>query len=224
MKRIFAVIVLIISALNCTYSLKHYSEYKRKEIININDEIGEIIDADERSKYDLFNNVEGFQKARFYAITDGGYEVEIVTDRGKYVAVNRDLRAIQILKDYFQRYDETSYNQKAFENRWKIIDYDTLGFAISQQEVDKNIKHSCCIGATAGCFLVSLPLAAIVGFAVGDMDMNYGGRFRNPEAAFLSAAGIVTVFTVLGILYGKSQDDVSVVNRIKEARKPRVVE
>lgn len=222
MKKTLVFIVVIALLSNCAYTLKHYEVYDRREIIVVKEEIGEVIDVDERSKYDLFDNVEGFQEARFYAITDGGYEVEIVTDRGKYVAVNRDLKAIQILKDYFYRYDEISYNQKAFENRWKIIDYDTLGFAISQQEVDSHTKMTCCIGSSAGCGIGALGVSFLYAWGYALDHMYYDPAVDQTCVAIIFGGTIVGF--VIGSLFGRKMDRDRAIDAIGEARMPRMVD
>ncbi len=54
MKKTLAFIVLVALIVNCIYSLRQYNVYDRGEIIEISDKIGEVIDAEERTEYDVF--------------------------------------------------------------------------------------------------------------------------------------------------------------------------
>jgi hypothetical protein len=223
MKRIVAIAVVLALISNCTYSLRHYRVYARGNIIELNNTIGDVIDTEERAEYDLFPDMGGFKEARFYTIPDGGYEVEIITDRRKYVAVNRDALANQILKDYFSRYNTPQYNQGDFEKKWKIVAYDILGFPITQREVDKNIKHGCCIGATAGCGLASLGMSGLVALVTA-VSGPWGQEEVNEPLFFTILIGGTLAGVVTGSLSGGKMDRDRAIDAIGEARMPRVVE
>jgi hypothetical protein len=220
MKRRISVVVVMALLFNCAYMPRHYLSYEKTRPIVISALVGETIDPEEREKFDLFHGIEDFKSAMFYGIKGGGYEVEIVTDRGKYVAVNRDLKAIQILKDYFYRYDETSYNQKAFENRWKIIDYDTLGFAISQQEVDSHTRMTCCVGFSGGCGLVSLGLSLFMAWGYGLNHMNDSDQSAVNRICLIIVIGGTLAGVVTGALSGGKMDRDRAIDAIREARMP----
>ena len=223
MKRIVAIAVVLALISNCTYSLRHYRVYARGNIIELNNTIGDVIDTEERAEYDLFPDMGGFKEARFYTIPDGGYEVEIITDRRKYVAVNRDALANQILKDYFFRYNTPQYNQGDFEKKWKIVTYDILGFPITQREVDSHTKMTCCIGSSAGCGIGALGVSFLFawGYALDRMYM-YDPAADQTCVAIIIGGTIVGL--VIGALFGRKIDRERAIYVIKEARKPRVVE
>ena len=224
MRHVVAIVAMLALLSNCTHSLMHYRVYSRGNIMDLGDRIGEVIDAEERAEYDLFPYIDGFEEARIYAIPDGGYEMVIVTDHGKYVAVNRDLQAQQIVKDYFSRYGTSQYSRHYFENRWHIIAYDVLGFPITEAEVSKNWKAWCCLGGSLGCGLVSFgasfALASVIAF--GELSSQNAGE--NDE---LYIGGIIsgTVAGMLtGALVGRAFENRRALKAIKEARKPRVFE
>ena len=53
-----------------------------------------------------------------YWLEDGGYVFEIATDGQKFVAVNRDPKAVMILRDYISDYEEISADRTPFESKW----------------------------------------------------------------------------------------------------------
>jgi len=224
MKRIVAVVVLVMLISNCTYSLIQYRVYNRGDIIAFNNKVGDVLDAEERTEYDVFPDIEGFKEARFYAIPDGGYEVEIVTDRGKYIGVSRDVQADQILRDYFSRYHSAHFNQSDFQKRWKIVTYDALGLPITEREISRNTKPWCLIGGALGCGLVSFgasfALASVI--ALGELSSQHSGENDELYVAGIIGGTVAGMFT--GVLVGRMVEYRRALNAIKKARKPRVVE
>jgi hypothetical protein len=220
--RVFFVLSLIVMS-NCTYSLARYRTYARGSIIELNDKVGNSVDDMERSEYDLFPGVKGFKEAVFFDIPDGGYEIQIITEDGKYLAVNRDSLAVDILKDYFMQYDTRFTSPNIYEDKWGIVDYDALGFPITNQEVSQVVKPGCCIGAMAGgalAFGVSLILA---------MDYGLNHLFDADQSAVdAKCTQMIVGGTVLGvgagILIGRMIDDTRSVGAIKRARMPKRVE
>lgn len=223
MRRIIAIAAISALISGCTYSLSHYRVYSRGEIIDLGDAIGEAIDAEERDAYDLFPYVAGFEEARIYAIPDGGYEVVMVTDHGEYVAVNRDLRAQQLLKDYFSRYGTPHYSRHDFERRWHIAGYDVLGFPITDAEISRNMKPWCLMGGTLGCGVASfgISLAIVAMAALSEISSQDAGE--NDELYWASVIGGTVAGMFTGALVGRAIEKQRVLNAIKEARKPRVI-
>ncbi len=234
MRKYIAFLVVSVLFLNCaiTYTIRDYHrdyhDYKRKKPIIISNRVGEIVDPEEREKFDLFHGIAEFKSATFYEITDGGYEVEILTEQAKLVAVNRADEAVTILRDYFDRYEEICESRKEFEEKWDIIDYDDLGQPIMWDEYDdlygvRSYFRGCC--PYGGIF-------SIVGGAIGllivleTVVLEY-----DVDPALVLAAG--TMIGVLGggiiglvvgkVIGGKPESD-KIVATIKQAREPRVVE
>jgi hypothetical protein len=219
MKQTVAISMLVISLLNCTYMLKQYDVYERQDVIVFTEEIGEVIDAEERERYDLFPGVEGFQDARFYKIAGGGYEVEMVTRKGDFVSVNWDEMACQILTDYFTQHNNEHYNQTDFEEKWEIIDYDALGFPITKVEISRHSSRvgccitGCCFGGVAG---------SVIGVAIGKANDSGGSDDYDYTVVSLFLTG--TMGSLLGSVHGFGLSDWYALTRIKELRKPRVID
>lgn len=223
MKKYFSIILVILVLLHCTYTFNHYEIYDRREIIAFTEKIGEVIDAEECKQYNLFHGFEDFIEARFYTIAYGGYEVEIMTDKGKYIGVNRDKQAFLILKDYFYRYNTEHFDQKEFKEKWGVIDYDVMGFPITRYEISENYTADYSLGCGAGCFLGSLPIAALTFFVVGDIEWNRVEP-KHATAAIFSSIGVIVTATVAGVLIGKANGYKRAVDGIKKARQPHMVE
>jgi hypothetical protein len=221
MKNTRTVITFVIIMLSCTYTLRNSSSYERHELITFAKGVGHVIDAQEREQYDLFPGMKDYREAHFYETDSGGFKVEILTERGKFISVNRDVKAWQMLTDYFYQYDTQQYNRQEFEKKWKIVHYDMLGFPITQYEINKNIGHSCCICGAAGCGLVSLGLSAlaivVVAIASDSEEVN--------STLFLTALiGGSTAGMATGCLFGNAKDREMAVNMIRQSRMPRPIE
>jgi len=184
MKKTLVFIVLVAWLLNCAPTLPQYKYhvYERKNPILISERVGETIDAGEGEQFDLFTEIGEFKEARFFAIKGGGYEIEIVTESQKMHAVNMDPNAVEIMRDYIGRYAEIKGDRASFENRWAIIDYDTLGVPITENEVKLAIKQShgrAIGGCIAGCGGFSL-----LGFGIG-VGIARSSSGDTPEVAFV---------------------------------------
>jgi len=126
----------------CAGRPQYYPVYQRSsEPIIISERVGEIIDAEEREYYGLFQGIDGFKEAIFFKISGYGYDAVITTDTHTFTCCNRDSVAIDVLREYIERYEDTVFMSQIFERKWKIVDYDDLGFAITEHEVGK-IRHS----------------------------------------------------------------------------------
>jgi len=231
MKKTLVFIVLVAWLLNCAPTLPQYKYHQYKGIypIVISERVGETIDAEEREQLDLFTEIGEFKEARFYAIKGGGYVIEIATEDDNLVAINRDQDAVMIVRDYVNNYEAISIDHAAFEKKWGVLDYDTLGIPITENEVRLAIKQSrgsAVRGCIAGCGCFSL-----LGLAIGaGMASGASGAPDAPLAAIGllicfaagSAIGLVAGSIIYVTTYKKNTE--SVLGAIKEARKPRIVE
>ena len=225
MKRVVAVAVVIVFALNCTYTLKHYTNYKEVQPITISERVGEVIDAGEREQFDLFPGMTDFNSATFYEIVEGGYKVEIMAADKIFAAVNRDSQAVEILRDYIDSYEEMQGSAEAFERKWKIIDYDTLGQPITSNELRSVRRNFYSGGCAGGLWLVGLIPNLLLSFVViGGYEYSFWSGesdFPRPIPAWISFILINFGTAVTGRIIGKRLDDNTALNAIKEARLPR---
>jgi hypothetical protein len=235
-KKPTSLFILIALTANCTYIIPRYEfeEHERQDPIVISERVGEAIDAEERKQFDLFTEIAEFKDAQFYSIEGGGYIVEIMTNAEKLAAVNRDQDAIVILGDYIDRYEAVSADRAAFENKWGILAYDTLGIPITENEVKVTIARSRRSARKAGilsCVVPSLVFAGlglVVGIGIWGQDEL--GDLEVPVWGFVTLVGFA-VGSVLGLVYApiayftRYRKNVDIVVRaIKEARKPRLIE
>ena len=130
------IICSIFALTACIRTPRYYTTYHEyKEPIVINESIDDVIDADERLSYELFHGIDNFHEARIYEMSHGGYIARIMAGEDEYIAVNGDAQAIPILRDYLARYDEIIVSLPAWEDKWKIVDYDHLGQPITEGEI-----------------------------------------------------------------------------------------
>ena len=223
MKKTLAFIVLVTLLVNCTHTIPHYFDYERKRPIVISKRVGETIEPDERERFGLFSGIEDFKAATFYGIKGGGYEVEILTDHERLIAVNHDPRAADMLKDYIERYEEVGSSPTEFEKKWNIADHDQLGQPITNYEINHVKGSGFAIGLGCGCSgVASLGFAYFV-FWKSIGEAFEGGTYDLDWVELLVTGGSILV-TIMGVLLGNHLDKKSALDMIKEARKPRVVE
>lgn len=229
MKKRISVVVVMALLFNCAYTPRHYLSYGETRPIVISPQVGETIDVEEREKFDLFHGIEDFKSAMFYGIPDGGYEVEIITEHSKLVAVNRDTNAIPIMRDYIDRNEEIKDSTAAFEEKWEIVDYDDIGQPITRDEVNRvkryyNYRIGCCVG---GCLLGLVP-SAILGIVVAGSSWPWPYMPledpTHPEAGVIVFIAGLTVSAGLGALLGNKFERSKALKAIKMGRQPRVAE
>jgi hypothetical protein len=235
MKRIVAIAVLMAFVVNCTspYVLPkyEYTTYEPEKIVIIHEQVGDTIDADEGQGLGLFTAIEGFRSARFYAVENGGYAIEIETETEKFTALNGDPRMLVMLNAYIDDYDEISIDPAAFEIKWGILDYDTLGIPITETEANTGIHQADvkarknCLSCCGGSSLFAILAAAV---AVGSVDT--GSSDMAPVRAgmafivVLGAGALIGMITAGTVYYTTKKDAKAIIKQIKEARKPRVIE
>jgi hypothetical protein len=225
--RVFAISIAICALINCTYTLPYYNEFERENLLVISERVGETIDAQERSQFDLLRGVENFKSARFFEISGDGYDVEIFTEDHKLIGFNRDPDAVLILRDYIERYEVIKDSMPEFEKKWGIIDYDTLGQPITRREVNVNMnpkRHwrgllalsGGTIGCVGSCLIFGAPIPRV------DVPTDYDNSEDIRKS--LINLGATTFGGVSGWFIGKEIDKRKALEKIKDARRPRLIE
>jgi hypothetical protein len=221
-KQYISALLIVLVLLNCTYPLKQYDVYERGGVVVLSDKVGEVIDAEERKQYGLLLGTVGFQSAVLYEIIQGGYVIEIITKDDNYVVVNRDPQGLDILRDHIDRNEEVKKSKDDFEQKWKIVDYDKVGLAITQKEVN-DMKGR---GWTIGCGVAGSIGTAVLGCTVLWI---YGliaalGHDRDHINPWILIGVGLPLGVVTVVLVGISIEESRAINRIKQAREPRPIE
>ena len=224
-------VALAFLVLNCGFRLSRWDFEKYDKPVYISDIVGDVIDSNEREIYELFPGVGGFIRAVSYLHPSGGYQWEIFTERENLVAVNRDPKAMVILADYIERYEDVTEFRSEFEEKWNIVDYDELGHPVTQEEVDhvvqgiKRLENRMIVGlVTTGCLS-----GALLGCAIGFRTHSQVGYHAYPdieisqEAIAIGAAAGTAAGFVIGLL-ARSGNGEKALETIKEGRRPRVME
>ncbi|UCG91995.1 MAG: hypothetical protein JSV97_13215 [candidate division WOR-3 bacterium] len=189
----------------------------------ISTRVGETIDREEREYFDLFLEIANFEAAAFYEIEGGGYEVEIITEYEKLIAVNRDPNSLNILRDYIDRFEEIVVTKKYFEKKWRIKDYDDLGLPITIEEINRTMRYSFIVGCgVGGCLIGLLSSASVVlfrGFLAAMSD-----HFESEGDEWLIITAATGVGLITGSLAGYAVAKEKALTAIKKARKLRSVE
>ena len=223
MKRFVSAVLITLLLSRCTYSIKRYDEYERGSVVTLSEKVGELIDAEERKQYGLFWGIVGFQSAVVYDIIEGGYVLEVVTKNDNYVVINRDPQGLDILRDYMDRHEEVKQSTEDFKKKWKILDYDKTGLAITEGEVN-SVKG---LGFTIGCATIgtvsTIALGAYFLLALG-VAVSLSHRDQNLTGfTVILVVGLITGIAG-SIMSGAQADRAHAISRIKEARKPRAIE
>lgn len=243
MRRVVACLVIVAFVANCGITIRKKEPREPiQEVQRYPVETGEdveeviLIDAEEREVVGLFPGIEGFREARFTGVSDGGYEVEIVTDTEKLVSVNKDPNGMAIMREYLANYENIRGNPLSFETKWGILEYDTLGAPITQSEVDLSTAVAGAAGCGCGGGLIA---AAAAGLIVGAIAVNEIQKTGGSGADMGVGIGIMGVGLLLaglaavvvgastGCLTGRSvyqRSRENAVDAIKEQRMPKVVE
>jgi hypothetical protein len=241
MRRAVACVVIVAFLANCGVTIR--KKEPREPIQEVQrypletseyDEDVIVIDAEEREAMGLFQGIEGFKEARFIGTSSGGYEVEIVTDAKKLLSVNKDPNGMIVIREYVSRYEETKENPFAFESKWGILDYGTLGAPITRSEVELSTVGASATGC--GCGFVA---AAVAGLVVGAVALEEAQKTGESGAdmgvgigimvggLFLAGLAAVVAGVSTGCLTGRSayeRGKKNAVEVIKEQRMPKVVE
>jgi hypothetical protein len=235
MKRIVAIAVILAFVVNCAspYVLPKYEHtpYEPEDMVIVCEQVGDAIDADEGQRFGLLTAMEGFRSARFYAVENGGYVIEIETETEKFTARNGDPRMVVMLNEYIDDYDEINIDPAAFEIKWGILDYDTLGIPITEAEVNEGVQQSHAHarkGCTMTCATMGV-MSCVVALGVMSAGSSGTSDIDAPLAAIagfgiLGAGLLIGVITAGSVYFTIQKDAEAIIKQIKEARKPRVIE
>ncbi len=227
MKRVVAVVLLVVLVLSCVRTPPPIGNAQLKEDrpIVVSERVGDVIDAEEREQFGLFPAVDGFKEARFYPLRDGGYELRLITEAETLLSVNSWPDAVLMVREYIDDYEAIVLAPEAYKARWSILDYDTLGIPITEDEVKRSIRRNrtrarmSCLGCMGVSCLVGL---GIFWGIASSADSQEGVGPAAFDGAVIGggilvagiAGGLVLYFTT----YKKNPD--VILKRIKESRKP----
>ncbi len=217
MRTYITLILLMTLFLNC---LSHpYYAYEQPAVIS--DVPVLTINTEERAEFNLFTGIDDFKEAEFYSVEDGGYVVEIITEDRLYLARNRDSLAIVLLEDYLNRYEEIKGNKVAFEKKWQIVDYDDLGFAITEHELNRfaNFGRACLTGSMISGAAGGLILITVLRF----LTAGKGADAPTIVASLVSLTVGLSLSVIIGGMMGVHSERKSVLKTIKQTRKPSVM-
>jgi hypothetical protein len=201
----------------CATIPKGYYDYERKELMVIHEKVGERVDAEEAKEYGLFPGFGGFIRAQFFSIGEGGFEIEIRTENAEYLALNRDSLAPEILHDYIENYEVYGDSMALFRGKWKVMDFDELGIAITEREVKINQgEYFVPIGVGCGCVgsSISFPLALFY----AECDVLGDGECEKPVKGWLTFIGGTAVSIAAGTLMAREFDRKRALVSIRMAR------
>jgi hypothetical protein len=214
MKKAISTMLIVALLWSCAHIPKGYYVCKRLEPVELVKGMGSTIDCETCKEYNLFENRADFKKARFYSLSRGGLEIEIEAKNDTYLSTIRDEKIVQIMRDYFGRFEEIQKNRSAFETKWGIVGYDDLGFPITLHELRKIQGGDPGCGCGAGCGILCIIPAFLAGgfLAIGGGDVTAGWG---------AVIVVIGVGGVLGYAIASQSLGKNAINVVKEARKPR---
>jgi hypothetical protein len=223
--------VVLLAFLYCQCGPRQYAAYRKVgDSVIISEQVGDVIDVEERNDYDLFQGIDGFQRAKFYAMQGGGLVAEIETSEHKLVAENHDSLIPGILKEYIENHEWVQSRRDLFERKWKIVDYDVMGFPITNHEVaaisDQGVPAGCGLG-TAACIFGTFSIAAIAtGLStIGDVDPPPSEETeRKMRTIFYIGIGAAIGIGGLVGVYANVNSRKRALEIVKESRIPRIAE
>jgi hypothetical protein len=215
--RKMCLVLLCTLFLHCSYNAYQYRGGGMGVFERLNDQIGDVIDAEEREEYDLFRGVEDFESATLFVFPDGGFRAQIVTKNKELVYMTRSPMAIEILREYVERYGEIKVNRGAFEKRWGIVAYDKCGQPITRAELKKfgnPAKNNC----GYGCCMLGYLTTGLIGIYIFKPE----GDAYNVVSTLCGAPGGLFGLGA-GVYIGEGIDRTQAIKAIREARGPREV-
>lgn len=227
MKRAVAVVVLVSFLSSCVVRTQQANGSPQDESPSVvfSKQAGDsiVIDAEKREQFGFFPGIEGFEEARFTVTSSGGYDLEVVTQGGRFSGTNKDTVAAAVLCDYIGNCEEYSESPEAFEKKWSIVAYDELGFPITTYEVASNKNHSLPWACGGGCLLLgALPTAFLTmvmggGTPSGDVHMNW------TTGSIGIILGIAVSIAAGGVI-GNRISNSRAVKKIRESRRLTAIE
>lgn len=224
MKRVFCGFLVAVLFWSCVHIPKDYQEYSRGEAVELSDAFGNTLDGAACRKFNLLQEYSDLETVRFYEIHGGGLEIEIETGNGNFIAAIRDEKMADILRDYFERYDDIQRKKKLFETKWNIVAYDDLGFPITMHELRKIHGGDPGCGISMGCgLLIAIPAILVGGIIamIGNSISSNDGEGKSLGAGITIA--LIGVGSVLGYAIGARIQGNKAIDLINETRKPREV-
>lgn len=210
---------------SCSYVPTRYLSYtKTYEPVEINSGLGYLFNREEADSFGIFKNIPGFISAAFYKIPEGGYEIIISTNGGKYKVLNRDPYGLEILKECFNDPDGFKFIEKKI---LQIVDFDDLGLPISSLELYLNRKRfeAIYLGGITGCLSVVLPAILVINILPReDIPPSGPGDWSCTMTTADYCCGLATVgaivTTPVGCIMGGNIDKKKALQAIKKSRQP----
>lgn len=236
MKKVISYVIIATLILNCVCTTRYAVDYKydRTRPVPVSMRVGDAVDFDERAQFGLFPNITYFKSAVFYRIYDAGYRsgyvVEIETEDNKLLAVNYDPEARAILQDYINRYEEICDNREAFEDKWGIVAYDSLGQPITKGELERvegqSVSVCVCLGGALGGILGFLPIFFIAWYVGGSSLNVWSGESKITPLTWAILVGGTALNIYTGARLASKDDDNSdkALKKVLESRKPKIVD
>lgn len=221
MKRVVAAVVLVIFISSCVARVENqYSSRDHAPAAPPSKQPGDVIviDAEKREQLDLFPEIEGFEEARLTVANSGGYDMEVKISGDRFSGINEDAVAVAVLCDYIANFEEYRESRQTFEKKWKIVDYDDLGFPITSYEVTKTRGRVLPYLFGGGCLLLGALPIALLTMVIGGGSPSGGGNM-NWTAGSIVIAGGAAASIALGAMIGNKISNHGAVERIRESRK-----
>jgi hypothetical protein len=229
--RRFVTCIVLMAFLCCQCAPRQYGQYHKADVpIIISDVVGETIDPEERELYDLFQGVDDFEQATFYPIREGGLVAEIQTARHVLAMVAREPQMRSILREYIEEYEWIQSYKEVFERKWQIVDYDALGFPITQREMSRfssPVANCGCIlgaaGAATGVFWLAA-LSAMTGVFENLFTPRAAAEGERAEELFFIGIGAGVVAGGIAWIITSNADITKAREIIKKSREPRIID
>jgi hypothetical protein len=220
----------------CAHKPLPYADFDRGDPIVIYEKIGTVVNPHEREEYDVFYRIKGFNSAIFYEIKEGGFLVEIETDEGMYQMINRDPHAREILHDEIQEgilLDKRKplyriipwmsiREHQIIQEKWKILTYDDMGLAITQEEVNRYKDHyQFCLGGM-NCIAFGSPVCGLLALTANNISRREGAKDASEGWTIFIGGTVVSFFT--GFAIANQFTELKIIEAIKRERRLRKTE
>jgi hypothetical protein len=131
MKYISFVLVLLILLQITPFSVAFAEE--NEKVIIISEEVGEVIDAEERERFGLWPEIKGFKSTIFLQLSDGSYVAEVIYEKNgeeKKARTPQSEIAIKLLKSYIEKVLNGEIQPSSLADEGKYASY-TKGELVS---------------------------------------------------------------------------------------------
>ena len=227
MRRMVAIVVLVSFLSSCVVRTQQVtgSPQDERPSVAFSKQAGDsiVVDAEKSEQFGFFPGIDGFEEARFTVTSSGGYDLEVVTQGGRFSGTNKDTVAAAVLCDYIANYEEYNGSPEAFEKKWSIIAYDELGFPITAYEVASIKNRSLPLACGGGCFLLGALPTAFLTMAIGGGSPSGEGDMNWTVGSIVILLGVVGSIAA-GSVIGNRISDSRAVKKIKESRRLIAIE